>query len=559
MSRNVGVALGLPRFAADPTTPTLKAGDKYWNTVSGVERQYDGSAWHNSQDLDGPLTGSTLEKEAFRTGGATGRARFLTALANCDVQPCDIFVIGDSMREGQGATTTATRSVTRMLDAMREEYQPRAIPGGRGWIPSRYVAPTLIDDNDWTNVGSPSAWDIVALGGRGSTVTTSITKTIVVFGTSIDVYYSVGAAGTTGATLRVTIDGAAQTAIATYNITTTTPFSKTSYTFAARGFHTIKFDATVSGTIFEGLTVYDGDESAGIRMWEACHYGWTTKQYSDNLINSAAGIPTGWSNSALGAQLSRIQPSVVIINLGTNDYGQGSAVSTYISYMNRIIAEVKANCTIKPWIIIEEPHNIGTAATPNEPLANWVAGRQALVAADPDLDYLDLSQRIPSMAGATDPLGLTVDFIHYSDKGHRLVGGYSAFRLTDLTLPSLPTVPVAREEVFSDTRTTLTTGTGTSRLYNRSGVARQITGVAISADTAPTTSALTIDVKKGGTTIFPTTSKPSIAAAGNLSTRQTPDVIGWADGEYLTIDITAIGSGTAGGGMKVYVYWTAVS
>lgn len=102
---------------------------------------------------------------------------------------------------------------------------------------------------------------------------------------------------------------------------------------------------------------------------------------------------------------------------------------------------------------------------------------------------------------------------------------------------------------------TLAAGTGKHRLYNDTGATLIIRSVRASVGTAPTGAAITVDVNKNGTTIFTTqANRPSIAAAANTSGKVTNmDVVSLADGDYLTVDVDAIGSGTAGADLVVQV------
>jgi hypothetical protein len=90
------------------------------------------------------------------------------------------------------------------------------------------------------------------------------------------------------------------------------------------------------------------------------------------------------------------------------------------------------------------------------------------------------------------------------------------------------------------------------RLYNDTGTTLVISKVRVAASTAPTGSALIVDVKKNGTSIFPTAAKPQIAAGANTGTA-VPDTTSWLDGEYLTVDVTQVGSTVAGSNLTVTV------
>jgi len=91
-----------------------------------------------------------------------------------------------------------------------------------------------------------------------------------------------------------------------------------------------------------------------------------------------------------------------------------------------------------------------------------------------------------------------------------------------------------------------------------------ITKVKVVVKTAPTGSALTVDVNKAGVTIFTDQGKrPSIAAGATQDDSDTPDVTALAEGDKdvtalaegdkVTVDIDQIGSGVAGADLTVEV------
>jgi hypothetical protein len=95
---------------------------------------------------------------------------------------------------------------------------------------------------------------------------------------------------------------------------------------------------------------------------------------------------------------------------------------------------------------------------------------------------------------------------------------------------------------------------GQMRWYNRTGGTRTIHGVWPAAGVAPTGADLVFDVNRNGVTVFTTPAdRPRIPAGGNGGAIAVPDVASVADGDYLTVDIDAIGSGVAGGEVTVGV------
>lgn len=103
--------------------------------------------------------------------------------------------------------------------------------------------------------------------------------------------------------------------------------------------------------------------------------------------------------------------------------------------------------------------------------------------------------------------------------------------------------------------------------FSRSGELEVVTGshrlpivapgriIAVRADVnvAPTGASVIVDVNKNGTTIFPTTTKPTIAAGQNMSGQSIPDITRIVSGDYLTIDIDQIGSTLPGEDLVVMV------
>jgi hypothetical protein len=100
--------------------------------------------------------------------------------------------------------------------------------------------------------------------------------------------------------------------------------------------------------------------------------------------------------------------------------------------------------------------------------------------------------------------------------------------------------------------------TGTAKVTFRMPAAGTLAAVKATVTTAPVGSALIVDINEGGTSVLST--KLSIDASEKTSsTAATPPVISdsaLANDAEITIDIDQVGSGTAGAGLKVYLYVT---
>lgn len=105
----------------------------------------------------------------------------------------------------------------------------------------------------------------------------------------------------------------------------------------------------------------------------------------------------------------------------------------------------------------------------------------------------------------------------------------------------------------SDETSALTAGT--AKLTFRMPYAMTLTAVRLSVTTAPTGSALVVNIKEGGVSIFST--KPQIDAGSTTSVGSgTAAVISdsaLADNAVITVDIDQIGSTVAGAGLKVWL------
>ena len=70
--------------------------------------------------------------------------------------------------------------------------------------------------------------------------------------------------------------------------------------------------------------------------------------------------------------------------------------------------------------------------------------------------------------------------------------------------------------------------------------------------TAPTGASGIVDINKNGTTIFTTQgNRPTATTGTKLATTTAPNVTTFADGDYISIDVDAIGSTVAGADLVI--------
>ena len=125
----------------------------------------------------------------------------------------------------------------------------------------------------------------------------------------------------------------------------------------------------------------------------------------------------------------------------------------------------------------------------------------------------------------------------------------------DLVVDDMNSTARSLTVACSDETSDLTTGTAKATF--RMPSAATITAVRASVTTAPVGSALTVDINESGSTILST--KLTIDAGEKTSTTAATAAVisdtSIADDAEMTIDIDAVGSSTAGAGLKVTIYY----
>ena len=88
------------------------------------------------------------------------------------------------------------------------------------------------------------------------------------------------------------------------------------------------------------------------------------------------------------------------------------------------------------------------------------------------------------------------------------------------------------------------------RYYNVTGRSQTLKNVHVALGTAPTGSSFIVDVKKNGATVY-ATGKPTVAAGANAGQAAPPSAVEVADGDFLTFEVTQVGSTVAGSDLVI--------
>lgn len=332
--------------------------------------------------------------------------QFHVALANAANAPCDIMVVGDSIGEGALNSVATDRWIERLQTKLRARFQPAGVTGGVGYVPAR-VNINGITSRFVNNGGSLTS--LVGLGQRAVILNSSgDTLALVATATTFRLfYYQDPALGS----FTWQIDGGGATTI---NCNGTNTIGKTvDIATGSAGSHTLLL-TWVSGTVYiEGAMVLNGDESAGLRMWDASSGGAISSSFEDTAYLAYA---QNWL-----FDMSRVNPDLVLVALGGNDASyqysadpRGRTPAQLATNLKHIATLIRANAAPDPSIAFVIGYD-----WPNFAAGWWATYRPAIYGAaieDGNVGVIDLYQRFGAK-GDLSALGLVPDGTHLTALG----------------------------------------------------------------------------------------------------------------------------------------------
>lgn len=339
-------------------------------------------------------------------------ARFRADLANSRNALCTVVTLGNSVDEGQGATVEANRFTAHLRRILQRGWPSSAGREAVGYIPVNYfvtsfpevftITGTYTENNNW------------GPGGRALRMEPGSEATATVSGTSVDLLFG---KATFAGRFEVLIDGVSQGTTQTAAAANTDGHTLR-ITLPGNGSHALVVKPYEAfPVIFEGIIVNDGNESSGVRHIDAGHWGWTTTLFA----------PGGNGGTSLGEVMATLNPSLVTIGLTENDYKAGLAIATFKAQVEAIIAKIRLGGADPDILLIARPERSDDAE--GGPLyPEYVAALREVASADARVDFLDLTLLMTTVAA--DTLGLWVDAVHPSDKGHALIGQFVAGYIT---------------------------------------------------------------------------------------------------------------------------------
>jgi lysophospholipase L1-like esterase len=352
---------------------------------------------------------------------------FQTAIAKRESAAVDIVCIGDSLTEGADVTNIEKRWVARLRDKLRAFYPTPGVTGGQGYICANYYvignASVPQQNQVFTQTGGTTdASYQTGLGRRFRRLSQAGDKlNITVTCSSVDVVYT---KGTGRGVLGLSIDGGSVTTVNTSGGAVSG--SKFSSGALTPGSHAIEITWVSGGNVdVEGMMVYNGDENAGIRIWEGGHGGVKSDFYT-------AGTQS-WIET-----IHQIQPDHLFIELGANDwfYNSGVVAGSYGSFppsftqtnIEDLVGDLRTKCTVPPSITLIIAHARGDASPTvgQVPLEVWdayVDVYYAIAAADPSIGIIDMNTAMGPQAWVSGQPSyglLSTDKVHINDSGSEL-------------------------------------------------------------------------------------------------------------------------------------------
>ena len=176
------------------------------------------------------------------------------------------------------------------------------------------------------------------------------------------------------------------------------------------GSHTITISATGNPIYLDGFTIYNGDQSKGIQMYDAAYSGADVETYLQDLA--------GFTQS-----VAKVSPQLVSIALGANDYLEQHPPATFKSELEQLVSAIKS-LPNPPSIELVAVYQVYNPDTARYHYPSYVQQMQDIAAADPGhINFLDLSKVMP-VADTSGTGYYTTDGLHPNNTGQRVVAKF---------------------------------------------------------------------------------------------------------------------------------------
>lgn len=359
----------------------------------------------------------------------------------------NVWAFGDSVTEGQSQLTDTTAYKKRWTEIvvahLRDRYPtvgeivrpdiPNFVP-----IDCYSTFPSL-----WSTAGSSSPLTTKGASANARSFSNGATATLhIPVGVSEVRISTFG--GSSFAAWALSIDGAADSAstyLPSQTSGSTRAFLSEAVTLNPGVPHKIVLTAGNGTNWLSGAFCFSGNESKGVRLFNAGHSGSRVKQY----ITANDGTNYGWIDTSNPTQASNgmscwdaYPPDLVLMGHMLNDYssaaGDGSAAN-FKTDIQTVIAAIKARYSTRQISFVLLSTYERFASPKADPWSAFVAAKKEIAETDDDACHFDWGQRMPKAiynASPAQELGIYADSAHPTiPKGYVLMGD----TLTGFLLP----------------------------------------------------------------------------------------------------------------------------
>lgn len=407
-------------------------------------------------------------------------------LASAATGQARVLFLGDSVLEGEGASTRANRGSAKLVSEFRSR---KGIAGNGSGMLLHFQATSLSDSSAWRSPLDASSqiantgW-FSTQGHRGADYDAmGDYAEWTVQGTSVDF---VSMHGYGGGSFSVSVDGGAATVIDTSPGSPSSSVA-TRISLGASGSHTVRSTLTAGGGgTADGLVVYDGDEATGITWWDCTHGGYSSQDFANT---GAVDYRGGWT---------AFDPHLIVDNsTGIGDYNGSNTLSQFASNLTarlNVYAALPSTPDVILLLTYKLPSQVTNTNSVGLTVQNYYDQAASIAASYPNVTVLDLNAVYPNFASTSG--WLASDNGHPSDLGHQAIADAVANAI--LGPPSV-------------------SGTAAATLGKPSASASAtitITGTSAVTVAGPQASASAIQTDTGSAVA--TVQAPSVAASGQL-------------------------------------------
>lgn len=370
----------------------------------------------------GTFTSATEQWVSWTIGiaprrGGTPLGTWNTARAGAASTRAKWLAIGDSVTEGHGATTRASRYAEQALATLRTRA---GVSGGGRTYNVRYNV--FNESVAWASdsvSGNGTSQTLGPFGSRAVSLDAGQSITWTVSGSSAEIWFAQysGAGSFTWA-----VDGGGTTSVNANNATSA--YVPTTISLGSNGSHTVAVAFASGATAYiAGLQVIDG--AGGVALYEAGLAGVDTAGYIGGQ-GDYQYTPASWDV---------MDPHLVTVELGLNDAFLDSAdPRVMVRNLRTLIRDIRTVSTSPSVAIIAAYTPAAGVLASATPWAEYADALRLLAEADGMLALVDLDANMP--AATTSGTGNYVtDGLHPNNTGHALIGSLIADVVSPLTSP----------------------------------------------------------------------------------------------------------------------------